>query len=113
MKKLSVFGYGVMAGLSMFASPVSAHDDGKPQPQLVGAWQVVVTLRVDAPDCTTAAVVGTGLNPFLSLHTFHRGGTMSESERARLRCNRTSGHGVWDRTGNRSFQYRAVFLQLR
>ena len=26
--------------------------------------------------------------------------------------NRTSGHGVWKRTGNRSFEYRSVFVSF-
>ena len=111
MNKLLVLGCGVMASLSMFANPVSAHGDGKPS-QLEGAWQVVVTLRVDAPDCTTAAVVGVGLNPFPSFNTFHRGGTMSEFGTRSPPSNRTSGHGVWKRTGYRTFGYRAAFFSF-
>lgn len=113
MNKLLVFSSGVMASLSLFATPVSAHGDGKPsQPQLEGAWQVVVTLRVDATDCTTAAIVGVGLNPFPSFNTFHRGGTMSEFGTRSPPSSRTSGHGVWQRTGYRTFEYRAAFFSF-
>lgn len=110
MKRLSVMGCGILASLPLLASPASAQGDGAPpRPQLEGAWRVVVTLRVDAVDCTTAAVVGIGPNPFPSFNTFHRGGTMSEFGTRSPPSTRTSGHGVWERTGYRSFEYRVLF----
>lgn len=110
MKKLSVLGCGVVACLPLFAAPVSAQGDDKPpRPELEGAWQVVVTLRVDAPDCTTAEIVGFPPNPFPSFNTFHRGGTMSEFGTRSPPATRSSGHGVWGRTGYRSFEYHSAF----
>lgn len=110
MNKFLVLGCSLAACLPLLASPVSAQaDDDVPRPQLEGAWRVVVTLRVDAPDCTTAAIVGIGPNPFPSFNTFHRGGTMSEFGTRSPPATRTSGHGVWERTGYRSFEYRLLF----
>jgi len=111
MKRLTVLVGGVIASMSLSASPVSPQAAvPQPLPQLEGAWQVVVTLRVDAPDCRTAEIVGFGPNPFLSFNTFHRGGTMSEFGTRVPPAARTSGHGVWKRTGDRSFEYRSEFF---
>ena len=111
MSKLSTLGCGVVASLALFASGASAEDSvAPPRPELEGAWQVVVTLRVDAPDCTTAAIVEDPWNPFASFNTFHRGGTMSEYGTRSPPSSRTSGHGVWKRTGYRSFEARHVFI---
>ncbi len=76
---------------------------------IVGAWEVEVTVRVDAPDCTTAAPVPFGVNPFPSLNTFHEGGTMSETGSRSPPSMRSPGHGVWKRTGRHSFVYRLTF----
>ena len=111
MKRLTVLVSGVIASLSLSASPVSPQAVVPPPlPQLEGAWQVVVTLRVDAPDCKTAEIVGFGPNPFPSFNTFHRGGTMSEFGTRVPPAARTSGHGVWKRTGDSSFKYRSEFF---
>jgi hypothetical protein len=113
MNKLSVLGCGVMAGLSLTANPALASGDVKPpRPQLEGAWEVVVTLRVDSPDCANAEIVGIGPNPFPSFNTFHRGGTMSEFGTRSPPASRTSGHGAWKRTGYRSFEYHAAFYSF-
>ena len=111
MKRLTVLIGGVIASLPLSASPVSPQAEvPPPQPQLEGAWQVVVTLRVDAPDCKKAEIVAFGPNPFPSFNTFHRGGTMSEFGTRVPPAARTSGHGVWKRTGDRSFEYRSEFF---
>jgi hypothetical protein len=94
MKRLTVLVSGVIASFSLSASPVSPQAVvPQPLPQLEGAWQVVVTLRVDAPDCKTAEIVG-----LARIHsrpsTFHRGGTMSEFGTRVPPAARTSGHGV-------------------
>jgi hypothetical protein len=113
MNKLSVLAGSVMASLFLISIPAPASgDESLPRPELEGAWQVIVTLRVDAPDCTTAEIVGVGANPFPSFNTFHRGGTMSEFGTRSPPSNRTSGHGVWKRTGYRSFDYRSVFFSF-
>ena len=111
MNRLTVLISGVIASLPLSASPVLPQAEvPQPLPQLEGAWQVVVTLRVDAPDCKTAEIVGFGPNPFPSFNTFHRGGTMSEFGTRVPPAARTPGHGVWKRTGERSFVYRSEFF---
>jgi hypothetical protein len=113
MKKLSRLGRAVVASLPLLASATIADATvAPPRPQLEGAWQVVVTLRVDADDCTTAPVVMDQWNPFPSFNTFHRGGTMSEFGTRSPPSTRTSGHGVWSRTGYRTFDYRTVFYSF-
>jgi hypothetical protein len=113
MGKLSSLGCGALASLGLFAGTASADANGSPpQPQLEGAWQVVVTLRVDASDCTTATVIVDPWNPFPSFNTFHRGGTMSEFGTRSPPSTRTSGHGVWKRTGGRTYEYRSVFFSF-
>jgi len=111
MKSLAPLVCGVIASLPVSASPsTSPAEVTQPLPRLEGAWQVIVTLRVDAPDCKTAEIVGFGPNPFPSFNTFHRGGTMSEFGTRVPPGARTSGHGVWKRTGDRTFEYRTEFF---
>jgi hypothetical protein len=113
MSKLSSVGYGVVASLALFTSGASAEDSvAPPRPELEGAWQVVVTLRADAADCTTAEPIVDPWTPFPSFNTFHRGGTMSEFGTRSPPSTRTSGHGVWKRTGYRTFEYRTVFYSF-
>lgn len=111
MNKLSALGGGLAAGLFLCANAVFA-DGGRDRAQIDGAWDVEVTLRVNAPDCANAAIVGVGPNPFRSLNTFHRGGTMSEFGTRSPPSTRTSGHGVWSRTGSHGFQYRYLFYSF-
>lgn len=111
MKRITAMVSGVVASLPLSASPITPQAEVPPPlPTLEGAWQVVVTLRVDAPDCRTAEIVGFGPNPFPSFNTFHRGGTMSEFGTRVPPAARTSGHGVWKRTGDRTFEYRSEFF---
>jgi hypothetical protein len=64
---------------------------------------------VPAADCTTAALVPSGPNPFPSFNTFHFGGTMSEFGSRAAPATRSSGHGVWKRVGYDAFAYRLMF----
>lgn len=59
-----------------------------------GAWLMSVTLR----NCATNAALGP---PFLTLVTFHAGGTLSESASSAgfAPGQRGPGHGSWRRTG--------------
>ena len=70
-----------------------------------GAWNVEVTLR----DCATGAVAPVPNPTFPTLNTFHQGGTLSEHGGRFSPATRGSGHGVWKRTGARTFQLRFVF----
>lgn len=110
MNKFAMLACSGAASLSLLSGVAQAGDDGRhDRPTLVGAWRVVVTLRVDAPDCTIAPIVGVGVNPFPSFNTFHKGGTMSEFGTRAPPATRTSGHGVWERTGYSTFDYRVLF----
>jgi hypothetical protein len=70
--------------------------DGK---RLEGTWVVTVTLQ----NCATKAQIG---NPFQSLLTFARGGTMTEttSNSMFFPALRSPGHGVWKRTGRETYK---------
>lgn len=110
MNKFALLACSTAASLSLLTGSALANNDGKrPAPTLEGAWQVVVTLRADGPDCTIAPIVGVGVNPFPSFNTFHKGGTMSEWGTRAPPATRGSGQGVWGRTGHRTFDYRVLF----
>lgn len=101
-------------GIAMLTGAVSADDTnrGVTPPgaaSIVGTWQVEVTVRANAADCTTSPPVGFGPNPFPSLNTFHLGGTMSETGSRSAPSSRSPGHGVWQRTGARDFAARYTF----
>lgn len=70
-----------------------------------GPWLMTVTLR----DCTTSAPLGP---PFLTLITFHAGGTLSESAASAgfAPGQRGPGHGSWRRTGASTFTGRFAAL---
>jgi hypothetical protein len=76
---------------------------------IVGAWQVEVTVRFNAEDCTTSPPVPFGPNPFPSLNTFHEGGTFSETGSRSPPSVRGPGHGIWKRTGKKTFVVRNLF----
>ena len=71
--------------------------------RLEGSWTVKVTQQ----NCTTGDPVG---EPFLSLLTFSRGGTLVESTSNPMffPAVRGDGHGVWSATGRQT--YRAVSI---
>jgi hypothetical protein len=112
MKRSTILAALGAASLVAIGSPSSAGDHpdhDRESRSLVGAWKVVVTLRVPAADCTTAAPVGVGPNPFPSFNTFHAGGTMSEWGARSPPATRSSGHGVWRRSGRDQYRYRMQF----
>lgn len=113
MNRISMWACGTIASLGLFGHQAIAHDDDRLRlPLLDGAWNVEFRVRVDAADCTTAAIVGIGPNPFPALVTFHRGGTLSEFGTRSPSSVRSPGHGIWKRTGYRTFEYRAMFFQF-
>jgi len=113
MKKLLSAFFGTAAGLLLFSATATAdyenhwRDEGN---SLVGAWAVDTTIRFPAEDCATAPIVPpTAPNPFPAFHTYHAGGTMSESGSRASPAQRSPGHGVWERTGRNKYAYRLMF----
>jgi hypothetical protein len=98
----------VVAGAALLVSPGTvalAHpDDSTGRKSLEGAWFVRVTLRA----CDTNASLGS----FLSLVSFHEGGTISEttSSPAFAIGQRSPGHGVWQFEGHRTYSQQIVSL---
>ncbi len=68
-----------------------------------GVWGMTITLR----DCTTGGPMGP---PFMTLLTFHQGGTVSESNGSPGYApgQRTEGHGLWKHANGASFGLRMV-----
>ena len=77
-------------------------DEGK---TLEGTWITQVTLV----DCQTHQAVAA---PFISMGTFARGGTFIETTSSPLffPAQRGPGHGVWIRTGHRTFKASSMAL---
>ena len=114
MKTQLAFACCAAIGIAMLAGGAAATvpDRGVMPPRaatIVGTWQVEVTVRANAADCTTAPPVGFGPNPFPALNTFHLGGTLSETGSRSPPSNRSPGLGVWKRTGVRDFEARYTF----
>lgn len=114
MKKIAMFVFAIVAGTVLSAGGLLAdagqQESWPPAPStIVGAWQVETTVRVNAADCTTAAPVPVGLNPFPGLSTFHAGGTVSETGSRSPPSRRSPGHGVWRRTGGKTYDARYTF----
>ena len=107
MKKLKLLVCLVAASPVLLSGAATADENGYDQWRnrfsIVGAWQVEVTVRFDAADCSTSTPVPFGPNPFPSLNTFHEGGTMSETGSRSPPSNRSPGHGIWKRTGRNTF----------
>jgi len=115
MKKIALFRCGLTLSVVLISASAFAgngeHDwlPGTHARAIIGTWQVEVTVRFNEPDCTTAAPVPFGPNPFPSLNTFHLGGTLSETGSRSPPSMRSPGHGVWERTGHRTYDARYTF----
>jgi len=114
MKKFALLTCSALFGAALLSGSATA-DPGIQDPSppnistITGAWQVEFTVRFDAADCTTSPPVPFGPNPFPSLNTFHAGGTFSETGSRSPPSRRSPGHGVWQRTGARSYEARYTF----
>jgi hypothetical protein len=119
MRKLAFIVYCATTGLLLAAGNATAGDEydydygyrwHDHRNSLVGAWQIVITLRFAADDCANAPIIPpTAPNPFPAFFTFHDGGTMSEWGARVSPARRSSGHGVWERTKGRNYAYRLQF----
>lgn len=106
MKKTIVV--GALAGLALLGSGRDAlAANGSEAPTLKGTWLVEVTLR----DCATSAP----RPPFYSLLSFDGAGTLVETTNnpGFLPGQRSAGHGMWSRTGRRTFDATSdAFIQF-
>ncbi len=99
MNKLAMLTCCAALGLSSHTGTALA---GEKKPTIEGAWEVVVTLRWDGPDCTAAEIfpdVGGAINPFTEFFTYQQGGTLSEYGNRASPAHRTPGIGVWKPAG--------------
>lgn len=99
MNKLAMLICCAAIGLSSHTGTALA---GEKKPTIEGAWEVVVTLRWDGPDCTVAEVVpegGGASNPFPTFYTYQQGGTLSEYGSRSSPAYRSPGVGVWKAAG--------------
>ena len=93
----------VITGACVFslagAASAQTHDWDLAARSLEGSW----TVQVTQTNCQTGAALG---NPFYSLLTFARGGTLVESTANPMffPAVRGPGHGVWSRTGHGTFR---------
>jgi len=72
---------------------------------LEGTWLFEATLV----DCATGDPLPIPGNPFPVLHTYLPGGTMLDSA---AEATRSAAHGIWERTGNRTFRERFRFFSF-
>ena len=89
------------------AGTAAAHGDDRVASP-VGTWGIQVQIR----NCQSEAAIGL---PFPSLITLHKGGTLGETsgaEAAFANGQRSSGHGVWEKTGHRVYDMRVISLIL-
>lgn len=100
-KLLTFAGMLVLLTICLAAAQAEDDDPGK----LQGTWVVTVTQQ----DCTSGAQIG---SPFLSLLTFNRGGTMTEttSNPMLYPSDRGPGHGVWRETGRHKYHASTIAL---
>jgi hypothetical protein len=104
-----ILGVMILAGVTAGIPTVHAaeqwnerEDEGK---TLEGTWITQVTLL----DCNTHSALGA---PFISMGSFARGGTMTEttSSPAFFPAERSPGHGAWIRTGHHSYKASSMAL---
>ena len=104
-----------LGSVLVLGTALAGGNDSKPwhhEPSLVGTWQFEMTVRFDAPDCTTAEEIPFGPNPFPALASFHEGGTMTEYASRTPPSVRTTGFGSWEQTGRYRYKARHTFMEF-
>lgn len=108
LKALNALSVLVLAGLCMLSfapSTLAQSENWRSDGNLLeGTWIVQVTQQ----DCQSGAALGA---PFLSLLTFARGGTMTETTSNPMFAPpiaRGPGHGVWGATGHRTYSASSI-----
>jgi hypothetical protein len=94
---------GVLALSGTLASAQSTKAIASSKPLLEGSWRIQVSLK----DCDTGVALG---SPFNSFSTFARGGTVVDSAANPMffPAVRSTGHGVWKRTGWRAYSTSSI-----
>jgi hypothetical protein len=93
-----------IAAMAIALIPTPTYGDSN-SAKLAGSWKAAV-----------AATTPPGLTPFTSLVTFTSDGSVIESRRYFVPASplgpllETSGHGAWERVGDREFEVHFVFL---
>ena len=106
---------GTAAGAVLVLASASAALAGSSSPDgpsLVGTWQYEMTVRLDAPDCTTSEPITFGPNPFPALASFHEGGTMNEYASRTPPTIRTTAFGSWKQVGKYRYKARHTFMEF-
>jgi hypothetical protein len=98
LKWIPQFAIAAIVMLSL-VSNAAARPSAAAVEKLQGSWMVTV----QQVDCTTGVALG---NPFLSMLTFNRGGTMTETTSNPMfyPSDRGPGHGVWIITGRNAYE---------
>ncbi|HNP37379.1 MAG TPA: hypothetical protein PKK10_16145 [Woeseiaceae bacterium] len=86
--------------------------DSSNGPMLVGTWQYDMTVRFDMPDCKNSAMIPFGPNPFPGMASYHEGGTMTEFASRSPSSVRSTGFGVWKKTGKNRYRSRFTFQEF-
>jgi hypothetical protein len=97
MKKVSlkaIAGFALAVTLVLAAARIPVNGQSGKARRIEGTWRVEITLR----NCQTGAAIGT--QP--GLHTFLAGGSMLSNPAVNPALLST-GHGVWEHAGGRSF----------
>lgn len=104
-KRKLVLTFAGILTLSFMAGTIARADDDNDSARLQGTWVVTVTQR----DCTSGAQLGA---PFLSLLTFAKGGTMTEttSNPMSFPAERGPGHGVWSQISRHRYSASSIAL---
>lgn len=91
-------------GMSSARGAARAEDGGEAQ-KLEGTWVVTVSLR----DCSLGTPIAA---PFMSLLTFARGGTMTETTSSPMffPAVRGPGHGVWSKAGGNTYKASSIAM---
>jgi len=91
-------------GISSARGAARPEDSGDGQ-KLEGTWVVTVSLR----DCSLGTPIGA---PFMSLLTFARGGTVTETTSSPMffPAFRGPGHGVWSKTGGSTYKATSIAM---
>jgi len=97
-----------LAAMTLVATCTAvAHDDraNEAVSSLQGSW----TSSIVPQNCASGAAVAP---PLKGLSTFHQGGTLTESREGPPGTARGPGHGIWYRTGKRTFNVKIVFQRF-